>query len=62
MSQKMAKRNVADDGQAALLMAAKPLGTSLNFKPMEGDKYPGMRILFHRVWMYDLAIYIYILI
>ena len=34
---------VAWSGQLhpALVMAAKPLGTSSNFKPKEGDKYPG---------------------
>ena len=26
----------------ALEIAAKPLGTSANFKPAEGDKYPGV--------------------
>ena len=26
----------------ALAMAAKPLGTSSNFKPKEGDRYPGV--------------------
>ena len=26
--------------RSTLVMAAKPLGTSLNFKPMDGERYP----------------------